>query len=82
MISKSVGAVGVAVFMIGVATGYALSGTAPAPEAARFKVKPATQHVSVNGGVQEPTQHLPMIVALDAMAPGAIWAPLTGDGSN
>ena len=76
--NKSLGAIGVAVFMLGVATGYALSGTAPAPEAARFKVKAVSQRVSSN----EPARHLPMIVAFDEMAPSWYWTQLAGDGSN
>jgi multisubunit Na+/H+ antiporter MnhC subunit len=73
--TKYLGAVGVAVFMLGVAAGYSLSGGEPAPEAARFRVKP-----QLTANDQRVAQA--MIVTADVMAPAAAWLALTGNGSN
>lgn len=74
--TRYLGAAGVAVFMLGAAAGYSLSGVEPAAGAAHFKVKAAAPRLT-----EEQVQQS-VIVAVDAMAPGTSRLALTGDGSN
>lgn len=75
--TRYLSAAAVAVFMLGVAAGYTLSGAEPAPEAAHFKVKTASPQLTDKEQVQQA-----MVVAIDVMAPGVGRLALTGDSSN
>ncbi len=77
IMTRYLGAAGVAVFMMGVAAGYALSGSAKADAYKMTAMAPQAVH-----GLNDQASQQAMIVAVDVMAPGAYWAPLTGDGSN
>jgi hypothetical protein len=77
IITRYLGAAGVAVFMLGVAAGYTLSGASPAPEAARFKAKIAAPQLTDSAQQQQA-----LIVAIDIMAPGVGRLALANDGSN
>jgi len=71
------GAAGVAIFMLGAAAGYSLSGVEPASGAAHFKAKVVAPQMTNKEQVQQA-----LIVAVDVMAPGMGQLALTGDGSN
>lgn len=77
IVTRYLGAAGVGLFMMGVAAGYALSGSATASPYRVAAMVPETAR-----GQNERTPEQSIIVAVDAMAPGAYWAPRTGDGSN
>ena len=77
VVSKYLGAAGAGLFMMGVATGYALNGSANADA-----YKMAAMAPEAVRSQNDRTAEQSIIVAVDAMAPNAYWAPRTGDGSN
>jgi hypothetical protein len=70
--SKYLGAAGVAVFMLGVAAGYTLGGTEPAPEAARFRVRAVAPQI---GAINQRAT----FVASDTVAPALAWLRLVAE---
>ena len=83
IITRYLGAAGTSLFLTGAIAGYALGGSATA---AAFKSATAYKTMATAPeaarGQNDRTAEQSIIVAVDVMAPGAYWAPRTGDGSN
>jgi hypothetical protein len=77
IVTRYLSAAGVALFMMGVAAGYGLNGSAAADAYAMAATTPEAVL-----GQNDRTPEQSIMVAVDAMAPGAYWAPRTGDGLN
>lgn len=73
--TKSLGAAGIAVFMLGVAAGYTLTKADPAPEAARFRVKTVSPQMGAND--QQAT-----VVASDGLTPVLAWLQQGAEASH